>query len=87
MDKELLKRASYLNSNIDELARIKRRLQANAMPSSNLRVVVNQCYGDFGRSFTNTEDFKGKIAEEIYSAVMRIIDANIEQFESELSSL
>lgn len=87
MDKELLKRASYLNTNIEELTRIKRRLQANAMPSSNLRVVVNQCYGDFGESFTNTEDFKGKIAEEIYSAIMRILDTNIEQFESELSSL
>ena len=87
MDKELLKRASCLNSNIEELTRIKRRLQANAMPSSNLRVVVNQCYGDFGESFTNTEDFKGKIAEEIYSAIMRILDTNIEQFESELSSL
>ena len=87
MDKELLNRASYLNSNIEELTRIKRRLQTNAMPSSNLRVVVNQCYGDFGISFTNSEDFKGKIAEEIYSAIMRVIDANIESFESELSSL
>lgn len=87
MDKELLNRASYLNSNIEELTRIKRRLQANAMPSSNLRIIVNQCYGDFGESFTNTEDFKGKIAVEIYSEIMRILDANIEQFESELSSL
>lgn len=87
MDKELLNRASYLNSNIEELTRIKRRLQANAMPSSNLRVVVNQCYGDFGKSFTNTEDFKGRIAEEIYSAIMSILDTNIEQFESELASL
>ena len=87
MDKELLERASCLNSNIEELTKTKRHLQANAMPSSNLRVVVNQCYGDFGESFTNRVDFKGKIAEEIYSAVMRIIDAYIEQFESELSSL
>lgn len=87
MDKELLNHAFYLNSNIEELTKIKRRLQANAMPSSNLRVIVNQCYGDFGKSFTNTEDFKGKIAEEIYSEIMRILDANIEQFESELSSL
>lgn len=87
MDKELLKRASYLNSNIDELKGIKRRLQANASPSSNLRVVVNQCYGDFGRPFTNTEDFNGKIAEEIYSAIMQIIDTNIDSFERELSEL
>ena len=87
MDKELLNRASYLNSNIEELTKIKRRLRANAMPSSNLRIVINQRYGDFGKSFTNAEDFKGEIAEQIYSAIMRILDANIEQFESELSSL
>ena len=87
MDKELLKRASYLNSNIDELRKIKRHLQANAMPSSNLRVVVNQCYGDFGESFTNTEDFKGKIAVEIYSSIMQIIETYINTFEKELSEL
>lgn len=87
MDKELLQRASYLDSKIEELTKLKKRLQANAMPSSNLRVIVNQCYGDFGESFTNSEDFKGEIAEEIYSAIIRIIDAYIEQFESELSSL
>ena len=87
MDKELLQRASYLDSKIEELTKTKKRLQANAMPSSNLRVIVNQCYGDFGKSFTNCEDFKGKIAEEMYSAIIRIIDAYIEQFERELSSL
>ena len=87
MDKELLNHASYLNSNIEELTRIKRCLQANAMPSSNLRVIVNQCYDDFGKSFTNTEDFKGKIAEEIYSEIIRIINTHIDSFERELSSL
>lgn len=87
MDKELLMRASYLNSNIDELTKIKRRLQANAMPSSNLRVVVNQCYGDFGKSFTNTEDFKGELAVEIYSSIMQIIDTHIDTFEKEPSKL
>lgn len=87
MDKNLLKRASYLSSNIEELTRIKRRLQANAMPSSNLRVIVNQCYGDFGKSFTNTEDFKGEIAIKIYSSIMQIIDTHIATFERELSEL
>ena len=82
-----MNRASHLNSNIEELTRIKRSLQANAMPSSNLRVVVNQCYGDFGESFTNTEDFKGEIAVEIYSSIMRIIDTHIYAFEKELSEL
>lgn len=87
MDKELLKRASYLSSNIEELTRIKRHLQADAMPSSNLRVIVNRCYGNFEESFANIEDFKGKIAEEIYSSIMRIIDTHIDSFERELSEL
>lgn len=87
MDKELLNRASYLSSNIDELTRIKRHLQADAMPSSNLRVIVNRCYGNFEESFANVEDFKGELAVEIYSEIMRIIDTHIVSFEKELSSL
>lgn len=87
MDKERLEKAMRINGEIESLSDRKRRLSANAYPSSLLEIKVNQCYGDFGKSFTNKEEFKGDIADEIYSAVMNIIDNRVAQLEKELQEL
>ena len=87
MDKELLNRAIEINGELDNLERAKSELESNAHPEGYFQVRLNQCYGDFGKSFTNQWDFKGDIAREMYDAIMSILEAHIAKAEKQLAAL
>ena len=87
MDKEKLEKVIQINSEIESLRGKKMQLSVNAYPSDLLEIKVNQCYVDSGKPFTNQEEFKGDIADEIYSAIMNIIDNRVTQLEKELHEL
>ena len=87
MDKELLIAAQAKYSEIQNLKKARARLVANAMPSRNLEIKVNQCYGDMGMTFTNKENFSGELASDLFRAIIEIIDKRIDSLEQELDRL
>ena len=76
-----------VNAEINKLKDKRSRLMANVMPSSLLEIKVNRCYGDFGKSFTNQESFKGDVAYDMFYAAIDVLDKRIAMLEHELDEI
>lgn len=87
MDKELLKKAREIEDKIHELKEKLERLKIYASPSSSLKIEVNQYYGDMGRSFTNREEFKGDIADLLFTVIVKNLEVQIALLEKQLENL
>lgn len=84
MDRELLEKAYSIDGELSSLEKAKDELQRNAHPESMFKVKLNQCYGDFGKSYTNEREFTGDIAREMYTAVIDILDKHISNLKKAL---
>lgn len=87
MDKELLTKARELEDRIDYLKKSLERLKIHAMPSSLLKIKVNQYYGDMGRRFTNDVEFKGDIADLLFEVIVTTLQTQIALLEKQLEAL
>ena len=87
MEIELLEKAASIHSEIVSLENKMKRLSANASPKSYLSITVNQCYGDMGLTYQNKEEFSGDVADEIYDAIISVIETKIALLKNELEKL
>lgn len=87
MDKELLTKARNLDDRINGLKNSLERLKIHAMPSSSLKIEVEQYYGDMGRSFTNKEEFNGDIADLLFDVIVSTLESQITLLEKQLEDL
>lgn len=87
MDIEKLKKARELDDEISECKKKLERLECHANPESSLIIQVNQYYGDFLESFTNREEFNGKIASLLFTVIRTHLKTHIALLEKQLETL
>lgn len=87
MDIEKLKKARELDDEISECKKKLERLKCHANPESSLIIQVNQYYGDFGKSFTNREEFKGEIASLLFTVILKHLEVHVALLEKQLEAL
>ncbi|MBQ9887752.1 MAG: hypothetical protein IJM41_00705 [Bacteroidales bacterium] len=87
MEKDLLAKARNLEDRIDDLRKSLDRLRIYAMPSSSLKIEVNQYYGDMGRSFTNKVEFRGDVADRLFNLIVESLKCQVTLLERELKEL
>lgn len=87
MDLEKLKKARALDDEIRECKSKLDELQRNAMPESSLIIQVNQCYGDFGKSFKNRAEFKKDLASGLFTVIIGFLKTHIALLERQLEDV
>ena len=87
MDRKLLEKANELDSELRKIEVGLDRIRTNSMPSHSLKVEVDQCYGDLGRSYTNSILLTGETAVRVYHVIIEELEKVVADMTRQLEAL
>lgn len=87
MDRKLPEKANELDSELRKIEVGLDRIRANAQPSHSLKVEVDQCYGDFARSYVNSILLTGETAVRVYHVIIEELEKIVADMTRQLEAL